>query len=326
MVYPKFAVNGPIHIKFTGFYITYLSHNGDNYILLSMRNHIDRLKSIIFMMFLSGLLFSSCQDSSPGRPPVAFIEPIEADLSGDKSAHTASQLFRDKDLTQNEAILSYKQEAQALPAHYRKIPSIAIDHDQGQTKITRPAISCGQSGSIAERIADCLNKNPQDSIASAKNYGNAGEATWRLVSKTQNGANSGFEIWIDSRTQKIWSDNIGNTNWCRASGNAEDIGGVDCQGLGSGQAWCEDDQISIEEKGNLTGLIDWRLPTRADYLQADLDGIRQIFKSQTNAFWSATALETNLSQAWTFNIDTGVFTAQERSNGSVDIRCIGSIK
>jgi len=85
----------------------------------------------------------------------------------------------------------------ALPTDYREVPDINID-DEGfsganVTVATRPSTICGTSGSIADRIEDCADKNPGVSTWEGSTDGNAAEGTWKLVTYTAGST----EVWRD---------------------------------------------------------------------------------------------------------------------------------
>lgn len=98
---------------------------------------------------------------------------------------------------------------------------------------TYPATECGLTGSIDDRIADCLNKNPNDAKKTDKT--SPKNASWSLVVRTSwpktmvststktDEKLAAVEVWRDNLTGLIWSDAIGGAdgknNWCHASGS-----------------------------------------------------------------------------------------------------------
>jgi hypothetical protein len=80
---------------------------------------------------------------------------------------------------------------------------------------------CGDSGTIAERIADCKSTNGLWSFYDGKKYGQDGEGNWSLVAVKSSGGTK-FEVWRDERTKLIWSDRATTgTNWYHAAGYAK---------------------------------------------------------------------------------------------------------
>jgi hypothetical protein len=82
---------------------------------------------------------------------------------------------------------------------------------------------CGQSGAIEQRIADCASHSVIGSEATWNGAikGNAGQGTWKLVTRTAALASSkGREVWRDERTKLLWSSLVSTSlNWCKASGS-----------------------------------------------------------------------------------------------------------
>ncbi len=106
--------------------------------------------------------------------------------------------------------------------HYRDIPDVNKD-DEGVSGLhvryaPRPAVTCGTSGTITARIADCGSKNGANASWDGNINGNSGQGLWKLVTR----AAANKEVWKDTRTNLIWSSQISNNaNWCQASGNTQ---------------------------------------------------------------------------------------------------------
>lgn len=186
----------------------------------------------------------------------------------------------------------------------------------------RPTEICGEGTNftgISGRIRDCLAKNPKLAVWNGTVSGAAGETTWQLVTLTSGGK----EFWQDLRTGLVWSDNTGLKNWCAASGNKQPsaVGiDIDCSTLGENQNSCA-------ELGVFGTNIVWRLPTRNDFLQADINGARFVFKTSTtsNGYWTATVVGTSAgrSKAWSYNYVDGTLAASEMTN-TLQVRCVGA--
>lgn len=277
-------------------------------------------------------LFVSCNEESSNRrrPYVAPDEP-QYILGGSEegSKYLISQSHRDKNLDDNVNLLSNYDETQvtragrSFPSHYRDIPIVNLDHDNANSNIDRPQVKCGMSGDgIQAKLDDCKSKNTTRSEFKGKRFGNMGEGDWRLVAKSDDGS-AGHEVWMDMRTRLIWSDRLESNNWCKASGNQEDEGGIDC--TSNTLFYCTTDNLFQEAKGNTETIVDWRLPTRNDFLQADINGARVILKNNNHDFWSATIDSNNNAKAWTVHGKTGELESTSRSSGSPSIRCVGRI-
>lgn len=162
-----------------------------------------------------------------------------------------SNMHRDKATTQitqeTEVITNVGTAYPNVDPGYRAIPKIAKD-DEGYiggsvTLVSRTnwdtgcdattgagggsansVCKCGLSGTIEARLADCAAHNVIGTNATWDGAikGNAGQGTWKLVSRT--GAVSsgkGFEVWRDERTKLLWSSKVAvdTLNWCKASGS-----------------------------------------------------------------------------------------------------------
>jgi hypothetical protein len=117
----------------------------------------------------------------------------------------------------------------------------------------------GRAAALAARIADCDTRHaasrPSWDLVAGDSaltwngavHGNNSEGAWTLVTvyaAAANGATCGasdcYEVWRDDRTGLLWSDmlgdistnqdvvNKGKFNWCKAVGNIENAGGIDC--------------------------------------------------------------------------------------------------
>ena len=69
-------------------------------------------------------------------------------------------------------------------------------------------------------------------------------------------------------------------------------------------------------------LVRWRLPTRSDWHQADMDGLRYVLPNLTASFWSTTVDSTNRDAAWYFYGVTG-YTFNDFRDSSYAVRCVG---
>src|SRR5690606_13122647 len=145
------------------------------------------------------------------------------------------------------------------------------------------------------RISDCLSKNTSRASWEGASQGENGEATWKLV--TYDGT---YEVWRDERTKLLWSDDLGQSNWCRAAGNREigstatpDFTGFcesgtyqnqttpqsycveasDLAPIAAGENWPSGSTYHGAKggMGKNNGNVRWRLPTIYDWMQAQID-------------------------------------------------------
>jgi hypothetical protein len=288
------------------------------------------MKSLLPVFTL--LLIASCNESPTDRqrakPPQVEQEYI---LGGNTegSKYLISQSHRNSNTADDVKLLSNYDEALLLragsvyPGHYRNTPEVKSDHDNRSAVISRPQTVCGTTqADILGRIADCKDKNLAKAFQQGKKFGNMGEGNWQLVSKTATGT-AGFEVWMDMRTQLVWSDRLEANNWCKASSNLENAAGVDCSV--NTLFYCDADNLFSDAKGKLDGLVDWRLPTRNDLLQADINGSKVVLMNTNHDYWSATVDSTNNAKAWAVHGETGVLSSKSRNDDSISIRCVGRI-
>jgi hypothetical protein len=274
--------------------------------------------------FILSFSVISCNDVSTNRkmgtfqPPQAVVaEPV-----------VISGIHRE----QGKPVISYSDEIKAdgKPANGRFIPDNRLDDDGADGENTnialRPNIECGlgRSVSLTNKIKDCADKNADRAIWNGKLNGSSAEADWKLVMVSKVGL-SKTEIWQDTRTKMLWSDIVSTTaNWCQASGSdqpASDLVSIECNNLIGNEKTCVN--YSHSELPNVT----WRLPSRVDYLQADIDGIRLVLRRSPDTFWTATTSTFKQGEkrenAWTYDQESGNFVAFKMSEAR-SVRCIGA--
>jgi hypothetical protein len=283
--------------------------------------------ALALMTLLSGACGDDTATGTRKRPPATDNNRVRPPLAA--NAGLTSTMHRDRGvspLTREEEISRLLKNE--LPRAYRAVPDMEKD-DEGrdgfsvisQQRIGRPAVPCGNGlafTGIRERIKDCQQKNPEHWAWDGALLASAGEGMWELVS-----VNAGAEIWLDKRTGMVWSEMIESGNWCQAAGNDQqpgDLISVDCNGLMAGKRICPDFSASG------VGEVVWRLPTRNDYLQADINGLRFVLKHKNSTpLWTATMVagSQRRREAWTYHPGNGTLQAQELSS-SLQVRCIGA--
>ena len=254
---------------------------------------------------------------------------------------------------------------------YRAVPDINKDDESfsgsSVTKVTRTGplaaaspTSCGTSGTIAARIANCASVIGAPATWDGTTNGNAGQGVWRLVTRTGAMAGSttlrlGREVWQDQRTGLLWSSRISaSLNWCRATGSNNISGNSTVQadaGIcghssyqntgGNALSACFEGTGFTQAgdaggKGGLgstsTPAVAWRLPTRYDYSVADANGIRFVLPEMVSGFttveWTATVASWDRTYAWMFWSETGALNPVGRTssyNGAdaIAVRCVG---
>ncbi len=269
----------------------------------------------------------------------------------------SSAAHRNSDITQitfsTEAV-SYRDKP-SLPAGYRSIPTIATD-DEGSLSVTDAGVlrlnwnsTCGLTGTITNRIFDCATKYDFNASWTGSTKANAGQGTWRLVTRTGNVSVDGIyrEVWRDDRTGLLWSSVVSKTlNWCQAAGvhttdvsNICNLGTYQTQPSGPTLALSAcyegvtqtstDTKIDVLAKGKTPTnplSVKWRIPTLYDYEVADYNGIRYVMPdmaSHGTIEWTGTTRSTDLSKAWVYDSRTGLSDVRARTDATVVVRCVG---
>lgn len=213
----------------------------------------------------------------------------------------------------------------------RTIPDMRLDDEGGdQTNVTilkiRPDKLCGLTikATLAEKIGDCATKNTDKAIWNGTINAGSAESTWVLVMLAEkSGGSEIFETWMDKRTGMLWSEIVVTEgNWCEASGSVlepADNVGINCATVGKGASICTKYDLAELPK------VNWRLPTRHDFLQADIDGLRFVLHRGINSLWTATTSSDvkKRDKAWTYNMTTGTLIA-ELMDTNRNVRCIGT--
>ena len=322
--------------------------------------------------YYSGAQTCTAQDSdlTPGNIVNGVtIFGVTGSLSAGASslASNAHRNLGATQISQSDEVTTYA--GVDLPAGYREVPDILLD-DEGSvggnvTFVDRTGWStttCGLSGTIDQRIADCAANGTIGTEATWDGAvkGNAGQGAWKLVTREgdlgSSLAGAGREVWRDERTGLLWSSKVATSlNWCKASGSnfitnnpsAQDDPNDYCDnatsqttGTGPGNkaisACYEDGEnyftgtdgaIDDAGKGSLgsasTPAVRWRLPSIYEYEQANINGIRFVLPdSDGNYEWSASVVSSLRNLAWIFNGSTGSVSLLSRY-GTRAVRCVG---
>ena len=287
-----------------------------------------RLQGLILIVTVS-LFFIGCNDDvGTNRGTTRNTQTQTAE-----KVTTYSGIHRDR----RSSPITYQKEINidSDSANIRRIPDIHFDDEGGDGKnaITRsvsvrPTVHCGETvkATLKEKIADCASiaKNGDKAIWNGTTEAGNAEATWNLVTLSEiTSTGDEYEVWQDGRTGMVWSHIVEvEGNWCESAGNQQgpsDTVAADCLLTGKGISLCTN--LALAELPGVT----WRLPTRADYLQADLDGIRFVLTRGNNFFWTATVSSdvTKRDKAWVYKMVNGTLTA-EPMTADRSVRCIGT--
>jgi len=275
----------------------------------------------VTVLLVSALLLVACNDdvasnrNNPTKLPQVTENGTVTVYSGiHRERGTAPVTYYNEIITNSES------------AKLRPIPDIRFDDEGGdETNVTtrtfriRPDQICGTviSDSLKDKIAECLKINGEKSSWNGTIDAGSAESLWTLVTLATH------EVWMDTRTSMLWTDIITNDgNWCESSGSSlssSDHVGENCEITGQSKSLCTNyNPIELPK-------VSWRLPTRHDYLQADIDGIRFVLLAGTNTFWTATTSSDVKARdkAWTYNMRNGTLIA-EPMNTTRHVRCIGT--
>lgn len=289
---------------------------------------------IISGLLMLGLIVS-CGDASSNRKTATSNPVINTPAVTEIKYTVNSGIHREK----GAPILTYATEIKKTLANdlsdilYRIIPSMEKD-DEGSSKsvitlstLGRPRVECG-TGSFAgvnARISDCATKNADSATWDGEKYASNAESKWKLVRRSA----VGNEIWFDELSGMVWSDlitteaGVNRFNWCRASGNIENetpTETIDCSAFAALEKIC----VGMVSDG-IGDAIKWRLPTRNDMLQADLNGSRFVLKKESNlGLWTATirASGAGRTEAWVYFSEEGTL-APGNLLSERQVRCIG---
>lgn len=169
---------------------------------------------------------------------------------------------------------------------------------------------CGEKESYTNFAAlknSCITRNKDLSMWSATDNGIAGEADWELVY-----SKDGNFIWQDTRTELVWSYTLSSAVWSIASG-------VEDYDTTEQTSYCDElNKITFDK-------IKWRLPSREEFLQADIDGARTVLMDQDNneVFWTATPGE-ETDESWGIRQSNGVLKSYNRDTPFA-VRCVGIV-
>ncbi|MBC74745.1 MAG: hypothetical protein CME64_01900 [Halobacteriovoraceae bacterium] len=238
-------------------------------------------------------------DRTRNTPPVTTLEPADV---------IRSQIFRDK----GTQVYTYSQVANQAINTVHPIPRKTVDVEESINRPSNP-VECGIGSTIGQRITDCRNKNNASAYTwVGRENANAGEGDWVLVAHKDNKS-----IWMDMTTNLLWSSPIGTATWDEASGNV-----APAQQVCNAQDLAPEDQRFL---GIAASEVSWRLPTRNDYLQADINGARYVLSTaplgDSSIYWTANYIP-QTSEAWAIRHSTGeLFKRSETS--TLPVRCVG---
>jgi hypothetical protein len=221
------------------------------------------------------------------------------------------------------------------------------------------ANTCGitSGDSIQDRIDECAlaSKFGASATWDGATKSNVSHGRFVLVSR----AASSKEVWRDERTGLLWSSRVGATiyNWCRAAGvggvndpnDVCDQGGV--QDQTTPQSVCAEginsDGLTLQSfvagedwlagtydngKGKLgahadAGGVQWRLPSREEYLQSYTNGIGFVIPDLVGGgnYWLSSVYSNGTGGAWYFTASANGYVNiyADYRGFSREVRCVG---
>lgn len=222
----------------------------------------------------------------------------------------------------------------------------------------------GVNANISDRINDCVDKNEAKAFYSGVQYGQDGEGDWKLVTRLS----TGEEVWQDQRTKLLWSDKAALTyNWFQAAGYSKatatsqvetfydsapnSTAGTMCNGsacqpiqpisvcaeVNGGELIDQSGAFTNYQanpenafKGNLmasAGVI-WKLPSKNDFHQAEVNGVRKVLPNMDYEFWSSSSNSKYRWTVWRFFGENGLFSDGNSSGRYValSVRCVGFVE
>jgi len=250
-------------------------------------------------------------------------------VTTDISKALRSHAFRYKGTAQQtiDGIREYVATNNAYPSNFSAVPDRQVhDSDRESTRYARRNKNCGTNDligadpSITKRMANCKTVYKDDVNAylwNGKLNGISGEGNWQLVVKKGD-----RHVWIDLSTNLVWTELVTEANWTNASGSQANEADSICS-----QTFLENDANDTNTDlfmGLTADEINLRLPTRNDFLQADLNGARFVLGNLENkVYWSANySYDDNM--AWAIDFSTGVL-AKVINTANLSVRCIGVI-
>lgn len=298
-----------------------------------------------------------------------------------------SQIHHDTGIASgNIKKMSQEDGIAATDANYRMMPKISKDDDAGAgssvSRVVRwaggvqyqywdgtvPRKVCGKDAtSITAKIQDCYDQHAikpswDAGVVNRISWngevnGNAGQGSWTLVTVYSSSLANGtacdvtcYEVWRDDRTNFLWSDKLGSTNWCKATGSSnsayaslpasfkEDDPNNYCDSqtyqeqTNAPESWClEHAALNTPAtydpmKGGMrlatTPAATWRLPTIYDWEQANINGVRFVLPNMGGNFWSASIYSASRAYAWNIHGSYGNVSSDASRITSYGVHCL----
>jgi hypothetical protein len=310
---------------------TTLCQNLCKFLALEEFGSLYMYKMLQNIVILSTLIACGAAENGQGRSGAENgngNERVQRNFDSEKMpAQMRDQMFRSRGAVQytyaNAASLLAQKK---LPATHRLIPNLLQDNDNNvimPNLLPNPSISCGNENdenvSILARIKKCRDIQVDELALKwlGKTQGISGEGDWQLIvnsSFIENNKNVNKQVWHDISTNHLWSDVLVDYSWFEASGVDSNFEDRPCQAKSDAPR---------HELGRIPpAIVNWRLPNRNEFLQADLNGSRFVLPNKDQFVWTASYAGNN--QAWAINVATGEL-ALRSAYDKLPVRCLGVI-
>ena len=293
-----------------------------------MRNNFLNLIILSVCISCGAAKNNSRNDSGkkPSTPRQSGLNTADQDFQ----KNLRSQIYRNRKSPQYSYLqIQENIIAKKLPRTHREVPDIEQDRFSkvlGPTKLPAIDTSCGNENTIINigtRHSSC--KNTQVDINSVtwsgKENGISGEGNWRMIVNstfTENNSKLSKQVWQDLTTGLLWSDELSEFTWMEASGVENFADSRPCMAISDNP---------VHALGRIhPDVVQWRLPNRNEFLQADLNGSRFVLPilhkgSQDEAYLWTASLEDE-SHAWAIKLSTGELVLKSIDD-RLKVRCIG---
>ncbi len=167
----------------------------------------------------------------------------------------------------------------ALPTGYVTTNTAITDEPSVLPDNSNPA-DCGLTGTIQQRVDNCASSS-NVSFWEGEKYGTGAEANWKLVFRTMDGAGDlslsvQHDVWIDLRTQKLWTSKIAEDPDGNGGAFSYDFIGTSWS---VAQDYCSSALLPAFGGIDLVGeSVSWYMPSLQDFQLVNIDGFYWLYK------------------------------------------------
>lgn len=284
---------------------------------------------VILAIYSCGATKNSDRENGGGGTNGTPNRDIQKFEPGKFQTTTITNTYRDRGTVQLTILDEIsKTISGTLPKTLSQIPQFERHNDESVIKVSalpNEKSDCGNSElstmTIKARIADCALKNKDNENSYqwlGKTNGISSEGNWYLVANS-NDTTSNYKLWVDENTNLVWSDIVSyKADFFKATGTTDGTTSYAadrvCQTL---------DKNPQHALGKIhSSKISWRIPTRNDFLQADLDGSRFVLPNTETLVWTGSYHKDD--KAWAIKQSTGELVLTNIGD-EIAVRCVGII-